>query len=197
MNETATRSASTEERLIEGTLECVKEKGLAATSSRDIAAAAGVNLAGITYHFGSKDDLVAEALLRAARRWLQPVVDTLSTDADPPARLLAAIEALHGALDEARDLVPVYVEARVQSRRAGRLKSGLDELVDELQQFVADQLQEQRATGYLPQWVDAQAMAALLIAVADGIALHVALDPGVDHGAITSQAVQLLLAARA
>jgi AcrR family transcriptional regulator len=196
MIETASRAASTEERLVDGALQSIKEKGLAATSSRDIAAASGVNLAGITYHFGSKDELVAEALLRAARRWLEPVIGALSTDAEPATRLLVAIEALHKALEDAGDLVPVYIEARVQSRRADRLKSGLDALVEELRQFIADQLAEQRASGYLPEWVDAQAMAGLLIAVADGIALHVALDPDVDHRAIAAQAVQLLLAAR-
>ena len=196
MIESTTAASSTEERLIDGTLKCIEQKGLAATSSRDIAAAAGVNLAGITYHFGSKDELVAEALLRAAGRWLEPVIDALSTEADPAARLLAAIEALQTALEEARDLVPAYVEARVRSRQADRLKRGLDGLVSELQRFVADQLEEQRSAGYLPQWVDAQAMAGLLIAVADGIALHVALDPDIDHRAISAQAVQLLLAAR-
>ena len=231
MIESTTAASSTEERLIDGTLKCIEQKGLAATSSRDIAAAAGVNLAGITYHFGSKDELVAEALLRAAGRWLEPVIDALSTEADPAARLLAAIEALQTALEEARDLVPAYVEARVRSRhrsasraadtfpdsgllprvrqsdvvaaasRSGeatgvRSTLGLDGLVSELQRFVADQLEEQRSAGYLPQWVDAQAMAGLLIAVADGIALHVALDPDIDHRAISAQAVQLLLAAR-
>jgi hypothetical protein len=40
-------------------------------------------------------------------------------------------------------------------------------------------------------------MAALLLALADGIALHAALDPdAIDHQAIAVQVAQLLLAAR-
>jgi AcrR family transcriptional regulator len=190
------KSGKTEDRLIEGTVRCVQEKGLSGTSSRDIAAAAGVNLAGITYHFGSKDDLVAEALLQAVRRWVEPVIEALRGDDDPATRLLAAIEALQRALEQARDVVPVYVEARVRARQADALREGLDELIGRLRRFLADQIGELRTSGYLPDWVEPDAMATLLVAVADGIALHVALDPGVDHRAIAGQAVQLLLAAR-
>jgi hypothetical protein len=40
-------------------------------------------------------------------------------------------------------------------------------------------------------------MAALLLALADGIALHSALNPeAIDHDAIAAQVAQLLLAAR-
>ena len=53
----------TRQRLLDATRRCISAKGLAATTSRDITAEAAANLAAITYHFGSKDELVAEALL--------------------------------------------------------------------------------------------------------------------------------------
>ncbi|WP_143860786.1 TetR/AcrR family transcriptional regulator, partial [Nocardia cerradoensis] len=40
----------------------VLERGLAKVTARDIANAAGVSLAAIGYHFGSKDQLVTEAI---------------------------------------------------------------------------------------------------------------------------------------
>ena len=65
------------QRLIDATRRCIARQGLAATTSRDISAGAEANLAAITYHFGSKDELVAEALLEALRDWLKPALDVL------------------------------------------------------------------------------------------------------------------------
>src|SRR5687767_6688051 len=51
------------EDLIEGAIKCLRTKGYARTTARDIAAASGAGLASIGYHFGSKDALLAKALL--------------------------------------------------------------------------------------------------------------------------------------
>ncbi|MGV9667388.1 TetR/AcrR family transcriptional regulator [Nocardia niigatensis] len=50
------------EDLLAGARKAVLERGLAKVTARDIANAAGVSLAAIGYHFGSKDQLVTEAI---------------------------------------------------------------------------------------------------------------------------------------
>jgi AcrR family transcriptional regulator len=50
------------EDLLAGARKVILERGLAKTTARDIAGAAGVSLAAIGYHFGSKDRLIAEAI---------------------------------------------------------------------------------------------------------------------------------------
>lgn len=45
--------------------DCIYQRGYAATTARDIAESAGVSLAAIGYHFGSKDRLITEALAAA------------------------------------------------------------------------------------------------------------------------------------
>ncbi|QNE19740.1 TetR family transcriptional regulator [Kribbella qitaiheensis] len=57
------------EALIEGAKTCLMEKGYSRTTARDIATAAGVSLAAIGYHFGSKDDLMNEAMREALDEW--------------------------------------------------------------------------------------------------------------------------------
>lgn len=57
MTETEVKILETAERLF-------GEKGYAATSLRQIIAEAGVNLAAIHYHFGSKDDLLDQLVMR-------------------------------------------------------------------------------------------------------------------------------------
>lgn len=54
-------SAETRQKLLEGALRTLTEQGIAKTSARTIAAAAGVNQALVFYHFGSVDELLAAA----------------------------------------------------------------------------------------------------------------------------------------
>jgi AcrR family transcriptional regulator len=49
-------------RLIDAAIKLFAEKGYEGTSVRDLATAAGVNVAAVSYHFGSKDELYHEAL---------------------------------------------------------------------------------------------------------------------------------------
>lgn len=191
------RSEEARSRLLDGALGCVREKGLAGTTSRDIAAASGVNLAGITYHFGSKDELLAAALMRAVRSWVEPALGALRSGGDPALQILTAIQALQASLTEAGNLLGAYLEALVQAPRNPSLRREVDALFGELRSFLADQIGELQALGELPAWIQPDAMAVLLVAAVDGLALHAALDPGgVDHHAVSAQALQLLLGAR-
>lgn len=53
---------STKERIIRVTMDMIAEEGLQNITIRKIAARAGVNVAAVNYHFGSKDVLINEAL---------------------------------------------------------------------------------------------------------------------------------------
>lgn len=55
--------------LLDGATACLYDKGYARTTARDIATAAGVSLAAIGYHFGSKEALLNAALERAIEEW--------------------------------------------------------------------------------------------------------------------------------
>jgi AcrR family transcriptional regulator len=72
------------DRLLQATRQCVRDRGLTGTSSRTITDAAGVNLAAITYYFGSKDDLVSAALADELRDWIQPALEQLTGGTGDP-----------------------------------------------------------------------------------------------------------------
>jgi hypothetical protein len=128
---------------------------------------------------------------------MEPALEVLRRDMDPAERLLAAVEHLRSAFVGAREMLPVYLEALVAAPRHDTLRAGVEELLAEVRTFLSAQLREQQETGYLPSWVEPDAMATLLVSTADGIALHAALEPdAVDPGALAAQAVQLLLASR-
>ena len=64
---TATMPSETRHRILDAAEELFAEKGIAATSVRVLTQAAGVNLAAVHYHFGSKEGLVDAVLERSAR----------------------------------------------------------------------------------------------------------------------------------
>jgi len=59
-------------RLLDATVELVGTGGPQTATSRGIASAAGENLAAITYYFGSKEELLAEAMAATARQLTSP-----------------------------------------------------------------------------------------------------------------------------
>jgi AcrR family transcriptional regulator len=190
--------SDTRSRLLEAARTEVRDRGLAATS-REITGAAGANLAAITYHFGSKDRLVAEALLGEVRRWLEPALGALAGQGDPAARALAAVGALVAAFREHAADAPAYLEALVQARRLPGLHAGILDLWGDLRARLTAEiaaLQAGEGPG-VAGWVDPEPMAALLVAVANGLVVQATVDPdGPDVGAMAEQFAGLLLSAR-
>jgi len=189
--------APTRGKLIEATQRLLSSGGADALTSRAIAAAADVNLASITYYFGSKDALVSEALIREARTLLQPVLDVLGGDDQPATRLLTAVQMLTRIVRERGDQLTAYLDCLSRSTQDDHVASEVRLLWRGLQRHLADDMVRQRDAGLIPAWVDPPAMAALIVALANGVAAGAAVDPETtDPAAIGQQFASLLLAAR-
>jgi AcrR family transcriptional regulator len=70
----------------------ILEKGLAATSLRDIARAAGVSTGTLTYHFGSLDELLLAVFREASKKQLDALYADLEADGTPMERLARLID---------------------------------------------------------------------------------------------------------
>ncbi|WP_406230898.1 TetR/AcrR family transcriptional regulator [Nocardia sp. NBC_01009] len=68
------------EDLLAGARKAILERGVAKTTARDIATAAGVSLAAIGYHFGSKERLITEALAEALGSGIGDSMEALIRD---------------------------------------------------------------------------------------------------------------------
>ena len=179
------------------TRQCIGRHGLAATTSREITAKADANLAAITYHFGSKDRLVSEALLDGVREWLAPTIEALGASGDPAARMLLAIQTLVATFDEHRDETAIYLEALVHAGQDDSLRRGLVELWAELRALLAADIAALVADEELAAWIDPDAMAGALMAVANGMVLQVRVDPeGPPLAEMAAQFGSLMLGAR-
>jgi AcrR family transcriptional regulator len=84
------------EDLLAGAKQCLIEKGYARTTARDIAAASGVSLAAIGYHFGSKEALMNQAIYEFVGEWGEEVERALSAEETPDADLLKRFESIMG-----------------------------------------------------------------------------------------------------
>lgn len=72
------------EDLLAGAKKCLYEKGYARTTARDITAAAGVSLAAIGYHYGTKEALLNAAVQEALAEWGTDLQRIMASAADLP-----------------------------------------------------------------------------------------------------------------
>lgn len=132
-----------------GARQCLFTKGYARTTVRDISTAAGVSMAAIGYHFGSKEALLTEALNEATREWgteLERVLkDSADDTTDPLRRFASRWDAALGTIGSHRGLWAATFEAMAhpeiraqlaatqREARAGlaRLFDGIDETDEE------------------------------------------------------------------
>jgi AcrR family transcriptional regulator len=84
------------EALLAGAKRCLIEKGYARTTARDIAAASGVSLAAIGYHFGSKDALMNQAIYEFVGEWSDEVQRALGAEGALDAEPLKRFESIMG-----------------------------------------------------------------------------------------------------
>ncbi|MFE5310782.1 TetR/AcrR family transcriptional regulator [Isoptericola sp. NPDC056605] len=192
---TQDRAEATRRRLLDATVAALRVHGTAGLTSREITRAAGVNLQAITYHFGSKDELVAQALTGLVTERIAPVRAALDTDGDPAERLFAALRTIGGTFAVARDDLAAYASAVAASSSNPTLAGALRDLHAELVDYLATLMAQMQDDGYIQAWVRPRAMAEVLISIGDGVAMQAHYgEPDVDG--VLDQVALLLLAAR-
>jgi len=174
-----TRDNGHRERLLEAAISCLQEKGYARTTSRDLVAASGTNLASIGYHFGSKEGLLNAALLEAFQRWLKPLVALAAEpgEATPLERLRRGLGGVTDSLEENRRLVAAALEAWAQLPRSEDLRGAMKAGYDDFHRAIAATVRDAFAAADAPGEVDDEALATLIIALFDGLLVRWQLDP--------------------
>ncbi len=89
---------ATREQILEVTLDFIRSEGLGSLTVRTIAERAGVNVAAVNYHFGSKDALVDEVLLVLTAGLRAAFVNLADRGASPRVRLSRFLEEFSAAL---------------------------------------------------------------------------------------------------
>lgn len=82
------------DRIIDAALEVIADRGVAGTSHRKVAAAAGVPLGSMTYHFSGMDELLHEAFSRFADRGAERFAARMAQTRDPAVALDAIVDGI-------------------------------------------------------------------------------------------------------
>jgi len=103
---------TTRQTILEAAIACIEEHGLAKTTTRRIARAAGTNVASINYHFRTKGDLIAEVLSMTIQHMLEDVIAAID---EPGRSLVATVEDVFYYLIEGAKRYPGITNAQLDS----------------------------------------------------------------------------------
>ena len=167
------------EQLLEGAIECLRTKGYARTTTRDIAAAANANLASIGYHFGSKEALLNQAILRACEQWTNRLGEAAfaGEDESPLGQMAASWVAMLNSFEELRPILVGLIEAAAQSAWSDDLRQELAAHYRVSREQVALMVRQSLGEGVEEAGVDPKVVSSFLIAVCDGLVLQWLIDP--------------------
>src|SRR3954471_17969486 len=128
----AATDSDTKTRILDAAEQLFTEQGFEATSLRSLTTAAGVNLAAVNYHFGTKEELFQAVLTRRLDPMNQERIELLERVERQAGGKPATVEkvifamlipALRIARDEAREELPARARARL--RRPGAVHPAL------------------------------------------------------------------------
>ncbi|GAB3815398.1 TetR family transcriptional regulator C-terminal domain-containing protein [Kribbella italica] len=157
--------------VLDAVLDVIAERGLEAATMRTVAAAAGISLAQVQYYFRSKDELVASAFRHVTERFDEKLA-TVDLSG-PPRKVLRQALELWLPLDEerARD-ARVWLAFSAAAAISPTLKAIAAATDSELRVAFARLLDAAAAEGALPDVVDTETEAGLLLAVVDGLVVQ-------------------------
>jgi AcrR family transcriptional regulator len=163
------------ERLLAAARRCLVTRGYARTTARDLVAESDTNLASIGYHFGSKDELLTQALVLTQADYVEKVMAAVTPVGrgsnrrehrrDSWAEMVAGFEG-------EQPLGVAFFEALVEAQRTPELRAALAESYRSMRARVAESLGNSFATDE-----QRDAAAAYVVAVCDGLLIQHLLDP--------------------
>lgn len=177
---TARTKPGNREKLLQGALICLRDKGYAATTARDLVAASGTNLASIGYHYGSKEALLNTAVAEATRIWTKAVeAETFVDDAGSAAEhLRRSLAAIVDRFDTLEPYLRSFVEAFPPAIRSPELRATMAEAYEDVRIAGAEMIERfLQADGTAMEPEAARTLASVLLALGDGLILQWLLDP--------------------
>ncbi len=175
------------EEILSTTVDLLDRLGLASTRVADVAVALDVSPALVFYHFGTKDDLVAEAFAHAVERDLHRL-DKAATGGDPVERLRRVLR-LYGPTGRATGW-RIWIDAWAVAQRDPHIRTVLKRLDHQWQDILRGVVDDGVTSGAFT-CPDPEATVARLSALVDGLSVAV-----VVHRSLTREQLRSWVAAQ-
>ncbi|MHB8241865.1 MAG: TetR/AcrR family transcriptional regulator [Solirubrobacteraceae bacterium] len=180
----ATRSLSGDKakRIVDAMRSSVAQRGTAGSTFDHVSREAGVSRGLLHYYFGTKEQLLVEAVRRDCELRLERLESQLSAarTADDFINLMA--QSLQDTVKEDPDFVTLVFELFTLSRRNADIAAEYAGLMRRTREQVAGMLAVAHREGILRLHAEPEAVAEILFSLGDGFALRMLSEPQRDFG---------------
>lgn len=183
----AEAAQETRKRIIAAAYRVLAGKGYDAATLREIARAADAAPGLVHYYFGGKDLLLVEVLKDVSNRFIE-TGEQLSKDVAPSQLAEAALARPHRWATEETEWYRLRYELFALGLHNPTLAPGVQELLAGGREAISELVRQTMGE----QSVDPMALATVLIASFDGLALQKIMDPDVDLDAAYKVLAQML-----
>ena len=164
--------------ILDAALEVVATRGLEGTSVRTVAAAAGVSVGAVQHHFSTKDALLTAAMDRVSVGFQQEIQQRIEAATDPRGALREVLLVLACAHEEDTRGARVWAAFATRAAVDPQIAAGYAAAWQQLETFLVGLLEPLRPSPS-PVGVTGNAdVAAVLLALVDGLAIARAAEPG-------------------
>jgi AcrR family transcriptional regulator len=171
-------AADRRRELLEAAFALVGERGLEGLRTRAIAARAGVNVATLHYHFGTKEALLVALVRHASDKFAEGPPPRRGRSAmPPPATLRGHLERAWATFQSTPHLAAVLQELVLRSQRDAATRAAFRALYEGWNGLVEAVLAEERLRGTLPAHLDARAGARVVTSFILGAVVQLGVNP--------------------
>jgi AcrR family transcriptional regulator len=185
------------QRIVDAMRSSVARRGATGSTFDQVAREAGVSRGLLHYYFGTKERLLAEVVRRDCDVRMSVLDEQLAGARDADEIIEALVASLQGLVRDDPDFIVVVFELFTLSRRNDEIAAEFAETLRRTRAHVAALLQAKQDEGAVELRAEPLAVADVLFALADGIALRMLADPERDFAAAIeagARAVRALLA---
>ncbi|HEV7162448.1 MAG TPA: TetR/AcrR family transcriptional regulator [Solirubrobacteraceae bacterium] len=180
-----TRSLSGEKakRIVDAMRSSVAQRGTAGSTFDHVSREAGVSRGLLHYYFGTKEQLLVEAVRRDCELRLERLERQLSTATTAEDFINLMAQTLQETVHEDPDFVTLIFELFTLARRNADIAAEYAGLMRRTREAVAGMLDVAQREGVLRLHADPEAVAEILFSLGDGFALRMLSEPERDFTA--------------
>jgi AcrR family transcriptional regulator len=171
------RSDEKAQAILRAARRCLSEKGYAAATITEIAAEAGVSRGLLHYYFKSKEELLAQVVRAGTDAYVQ-LLESMFAQSESAGDLARTLVVATRTMAESDPtFVSLSLECWTLARESPLVAHEVEDLYRQLRDSVARGLREAERRGAIKPAIPLGPLAALLLAITDGLVVQLTIQP--------------------